>query len=159
MANKDLGTKQLCPSCEVKFYDLNKRPAICPKCGATFDPEDDAVKAKAKAAAKAPAKKAKDPEDEEDTGADGETSTDEDEEEDPEAAKELGGDVDEVVLEGDDTADEDDNVGPGKVPAGFSEEGADDDETDDDAAILDESGVELPETDDDIEDTSDKDET
>ena len=33
-----LGTKQVCPSCESRFYDLNKRPAVCPKCGADFDP-------------------------------------------------------------------------------------------------------------------------
>ncbi|HEY1560046.1 MAG TPA: TIGR02300 family protein [Caulobacteraceae bacterium] len=40
MANPDLGAKQICPTCSSKFYDLNRRPAHCPKCGAEFDPEE-----------------------------------------------------------------------------------------------------------------------
>lgn len=43
MANPELGTKQICPNCQAKFYDLNKRPAHCPKCGTDFDP-DEAVR-------------------------------------------------------------------------------------------------------------------
>ena len=43
MANPELGTKQICPNCQAKFYDLNKRPAHCPKCETEFDP-DEAVK-------------------------------------------------------------------------------------------------------------------
>ena len=38
MSKADLGEKQTCPECEAKFYDLKKNPAICPKCGHTFDP-------------------------------------------------------------------------------------------------------------------------
>ena len=40
MANPELGAKQICPSCQAKFYDLNRRPATCPKCGTAFDPEE-----------------------------------------------------------------------------------------------------------------------
>ena len=40
MANPELGAKQVCPSCASKFYDLNRRPAHCPKCGAEIDPEE-----------------------------------------------------------------------------------------------------------------------
>ena len=40
MANPELGAKQICPVCASKFYDLNRRPAHCPKCGADFDPEE-----------------------------------------------------------------------------------------------------------------------
>lgn len=40
MANPELGAKQICPSCQTKFYDLGRRPAVCPKCGASFDPEE-----------------------------------------------------------------------------------------------------------------------
>ena len=40
MANPELGAKQICPSCSTKFYDLNRRPAHCPKCGTDFDPEE-----------------------------------------------------------------------------------------------------------------------
>ena len=28
------GKKRICASCGTKFYDLNKDPIICPKCGA-----------------------------------------------------------------------------------------------------------------------------
>lgn len=40
MANPELGTKQICPNCQAKFYDLNRRPAHCPKCETDFDPEE-----------------------------------------------------------------------------------------------------------------------
>lgn len=30
----DLGMKLTCESCGARFYDLNKTPAVCPKCGA-----------------------------------------------------------------------------------------------------------------------------
>lgn len=40
MAIPELGTKQICPNCQSKFYDLGKRPAHCPKCGTDFDPEE-----------------------------------------------------------------------------------------------------------------------
>ena len=33
MAKPELGTKRVCVSCGAKFYDLQKNPAICPKCG------------------------------------------------------------------------------------------------------------------------------
>ena len=38
MASKDLGTKLSCQKCEAKFYDLNKKTPICPKCGAEYVP-------------------------------------------------------------------------------------------------------------------------
>ena len=37
MANPELGTKRLCASCGAKFYDLNKDPIHCPKCGAAYE--------------------------------------------------------------------------------------------------------------------------
>ena len=40
MAKPELGAKQICPTCSSKFYDLGRRPAHCPKCGAEFDPEE-----------------------------------------------------------------------------------------------------------------------
>ena len=39
MIDKSLGTKRLCPACHVKFYDLNRSPAKCPKCGEEFVPK------------------------------------------------------------------------------------------------------------------------
>ena len=40
MANAALGAKQICPACQTKFYDLQRRPAVCPKCATEFDPEE-----------------------------------------------------------------------------------------------------------------------
>jgi uncharacterized protein (TIGR02300 family) len=40
LANPELGAKQICPSCGAKFYDLTRRPAVCPKCQTAFDPEE-----------------------------------------------------------------------------------------------------------------------
>ena len=37
MANPELGTKRFCASCGAKFYDLNKDPIHCPKCGAVYE--------------------------------------------------------------------------------------------------------------------------
>lgn len=37
MAKPELGTKRLCASCSAKFYDLNKTPITCPKCGTIFE--------------------------------------------------------------------------------------------------------------------------
>lgn len=36
MAKPELGLKRQCMSCGAKFYDLNKDPATCPKCGTVF---------------------------------------------------------------------------------------------------------------------------
>ncbi len=37
MAKPELGTKRHCPSCGTKYYDLNRDPILCPKCGTVFD--------------------------------------------------------------------------------------------------------------------------
>ena len=39
MAHPNLGRKQSCTSCGIKFYDLKKKPVVCPACGTEFDPE------------------------------------------------------------------------------------------------------------------------
>ena len=36
MAKPELGTKRQCQNCGSKFYDLQKDPIICPKCGTVF---------------------------------------------------------------------------------------------------------------------------
>ena len=33
MAKAELGMKLTCESCGARFYDLNKMPGLCPKCG------------------------------------------------------------------------------------------------------------------------------
>lgn len=38
MAKPELGSKRQCQNCGAKFFDLNKDPILCPKCGTTFQP-------------------------------------------------------------------------------------------------------------------------
>ena len=44
------GLKRTCQSCGVRFYDLEKDPIVCPKCGTEFDPEVVSRTKRAKAA-------------------------------------------------------------------------------------------------------------
>jgi uncharacterized protein (TIGR02300 family) len=37
MTKPELGTKRLCANCSARYYDLNKTPITCPKCGAPFE--------------------------------------------------------------------------------------------------------------------------
>jgi uncharacterized protein (TIGR02300 family) len=36
VAKVELGAKRQCQNCGAKFFDLNKDPIICPKCGTVF---------------------------------------------------------------------------------------------------------------------------
>ena len=36
MPKVEWGKKVVCSNCEAKFYDLNRKPAICPKCGTEY---------------------------------------------------------------------------------------------------------------------------
>jgi uncharacterized protein (TIGR02300 family) len=46
LARPELGEKRLCPSCAAKYYDLNRDPILCPKCGVTFELVETTAKAK-----------------------------------------------------------------------------------------------------------------
>jgi uncharacterized protein (TIGR02300 family) len=48
----ELGTKRVCPNCGTKYYDLHKRPILCPKCGTVF--EVVATRSRSAAPVKAP---------------------------------------------------------------------------------------------------------
>ena len=37
MPKAEWGLKKYCPSCEKKFYDLNRKPPVCPMCGAEIE--------------------------------------------------------------------------------------------------------------------------
>ena len=39
MARAELGTKRVCGECGAKYYDLNRDPITCPKCGTIFEVE------------------------------------------------------------------------------------------------------------------------
>ncbi len=34
MKRSERGRKHVCPECECKYYDLAKKVAVCPRCGA-----------------------------------------------------------------------------------------------------------------------------
>jgi uncharacterized protein (TIGR02300 family) len=36
VAKSELGAKRQCQNCAAKFFDLNRDPIICPKCGTMF---------------------------------------------------------------------------------------------------------------------------
>lgn len=36
MAKPELGAKRQCQNCGAKFFDLNRDPIVCPKCGTIF---------------------------------------------------------------------------------------------------------------------------
>ncbi|WP_292072169.1 TIGR02300 family protein [Brevundimonas sp. UBA7534] len=124
MANPELGAKQVCPNCQAKFYDLNRRPAHCPKCGTDFDPEE-ALKLRGRRVRPGyPA----DDEDTEDQVKDKAADSDEDEEEDV-RAPEIDEEGHEPIL----TPDDDDDSSDNNDDAGMnSSDGDDDDVLDDD---------------------------
>ncbi len=37
MAKPELGTKRVCLECSAKYFDLNRDPIVCPKCGTIFE--------------------------------------------------------------------------------------------------------------------------
>jgi uncharacterized protein (TIGR02300 family) len=43
MGKLELGTKCTCTGCGQRFYDLNRSPGVCPKCGVEQPPEKPRV--------------------------------------------------------------------------------------------------------------------
>jgi uncharacterized protein (TIGR02300 family) len=149
MANPELGAKQVCPNCQAKFYDLNRRPAHCPKCEADFDPEDVVKSRRIRARSIAP--EAETDEDAEDQVA-AKAEADEDEEEEEVVAAPLDEVVadDAVIVTEDDEEEADPAKGPGDdVDLGVGEEEVLDDEDDDTVPFIDD------EEDDDLDDEID----
>jgi uncharacterized protein (TIGR02300 family) len=49
MPKPEFGKKVVCNNCEAKFYDLNRKPAICPHCGTEYqEPSSELVTTTAK---------------------------------------------------------------------------------------------------------------
>ena len=49
MPKPEFGKKVVCNNCEAKFYDLNRKPAICPHCGTKYiDPSNEVIATTAK---------------------------------------------------------------------------------------------------------------
>ncbi len=106
MANPELGAKQICPTCSTKFYDLGRRPAACPKCGAEFDPEEALRNRRVRVRAIVP-----DDEGEQETVV-AATDVEDGFEAEPDEAPELDAVVDEPPLLSDDDVDEPDSATP-----------------------------------------------
>ena len=125
MAAPELGAKQLCPNCQAKFYDLNKRPAHCPKCATEFDP-DEALKSRRVVRGRAAPNYEEDAEDKV-----VEKDVDEDEEDAEEATPEIDEAVEAEPLETDDEVEPGE---PAPAPGGddlgvdFEEEAAEEDD-------------------------------
>jgi uncharacterized protein (TIGR02300 family) len=104
VAKPELGTKRLCTSCGAKYYDLNRDPITCPKCGTVFE---IVMTSRAAKAAKA-AEKAEDDEDDEDDVTAPEIVTLEEADAEAEGADDDVPDIDgdDVDLEDDDDADD-----------------------------------------------------
>ena len=49
MAKPELGAKRQCQNCGAKFFDMNKDPIVCPKCGTIFQGAARVERAAAKA--------------------------------------------------------------------------------------------------------------
>lgn len=140
MANPELGAKQICPNCSSKFYDLGRRPAVCPKCASEFDPEEAMRNRRVRVRAVAP-------EEAEDENAVKTNQLVEDgfEAEPEEDAPELDAVVDEPPLIVDEDSEESD---PGQAPSADSL-GVDFSEDDELAGADDDDGVPFIEDDDD----------
>tara|TARA_E500000331_G_scaffold227275_1_gene217543 strand:- start:230 stop:598 length:369 start_codon:yes stop_codon:yes gene_type:complete len=49
MPKPEFGKKVICNNCEAKFYDLNRKPAVCPHCGIEYvDPSNEIISTTAK---------------------------------------------------------------------------------------------------------------
>jgi uncharacterized protein (TIGR02300 family) len=96
VAKPELGAKRQCQSCGTKFYDLNKNPIACPKCGAIYQ-----VAALTRTAARAA-----DEEEESEVEQENADTVSLEEVEETEAAAESLDVEDEVEIEGDDAEDD-----------------------------------------------------
>jgi uncharacterized protein (TIGR02300 family) len=125
LANPELGTKQICPNCQAKFYDLGKRPAHCPKCATEFDPDEAVRNRRVRARTIVP-----EAEEVEDQVVAKESDEEEDEEEEV-VTPELDEVVDEPPIS---TDDDDETVEPAPVSEDLGEF-TDEEEVEDDADV------------------------
>ena len=141
LANPELGAKQICPTCSTKFYDLGRRPAVCPKCGAQFDPEEAMRNRRVRARAL--------PEEETEEEKPVAAAAEEDGfEAEPDEAPELDAVVDDPPLIADDDTEEGD---PAVAPPGeglgvdFAEEDDLEDADDDEVPFIEDEDDDFPE--------------
>ncbi|WP_372781748.1 TIGR02300 family protein [Phenylobacterium sp.] len=129
MANPELGSKQVCPNCQAKFYDLTKRPAHCPKCDTEFDPDEAVRNRRTRARAVVPEPEAEEERDDQ-VAADAEAEEEEEEEEEV-VTPELDEVIDDPVL----AADDDEDAEPAPAVSEDLGEFTDEEEVEDDADV------------------------
>jgi uncharacterized protein (TIGR02300 family) len=128
LANPELGTKQICPNCQAKFYDLGKRPAHCPKCHSEFDPDEAVRNRRVRARAVTPDTEA-------DEEAEDQVRGDEAENEEEEEEDAVTPELDEVVDEPPLSTDDEDVADPAAPVSEDLGEFTDDEEVEDDADV------------------------
>ncbi len=130
MPKIDVGEKQTCPQCGAKFYDLTRRPAVCPKCAFTFDPGDEVFRTRRVKATRAGAY---DPAtDDEEAPENEEAAAPDDEEVEAAELEEVADDAPEGTLIDDDddtVAGEEEDLGEGFSEADVEVEDAEDDDS------------------------------
>jgi uncharacterized protein (TIGR02300 family) len=114
LANPELGSKQVCPNCQAKFYDLTRRPAHCPKCDTEFDPDEAVRNRRVRARSAAPEPEAEDEDEEEEV-----------------VTPELDEVIDDPVL----AADDDEDAEPAPAVSEDLGEFTDEEEVEDDADV------------------------
>ena len=138
MADPALGTKQVCPNCTAKFYDLNKHPAHCPRCDTEFDQEEVVRTRRSRVRSTAPDYEDTDEESEDQVK--GKTGGEDDEDEEPET---ITPEIDEVVTDDALLIDEDEDLDPAD-PARVGAPGENVDMDIEDADLGDDDGDDVP---------------
>ena len=133
VANPELGAKQICPNCQAKFYDLNRRPAHCPKCDTEFEAEEAIRLRRGRARPGVVEDDQTDEDEETDDQVKSKPKTSADDDEDEEEAEPATPEIDEAANEipaGDDDDDDDgaDKAAPGMGDADDDEEVSDDED-------------------------------
>ncbi|WP_417768022.1 TIGR02300 family protein [Stappia sp.] len=105
VAKPELGTKRLCGGCGAKYYDLNRDPITCPKCGTVFV-LSQAMRVKAAAKAAAVEEDEDDDVEAEDDGAELVSLEEADAETEGDAAVSVDADDDEEDIDDDDSVDD-----------------------------------------------------
>lgn len=107
MAQPELGSKRVCVSCGARFYDLQKEPAVCPKCGAEQPAEVPRLKRTGEIVPESP--KPATPKDEQDVDTDIDTDDDDDADDVMEDTSDLDDDADDISSDIDVPSDNDDH--------------------------------------------------
>jgi uncharacterized protein (TIGR02300 family) len=105
VAKPEWGAKRICHNCGARYYDLQRDPIICPKCGTEYDPEAFLKSRRSRSIiVDEPVEKVRAVKDDDSDALD-ETETEEEAGEDEEVAEEVEvideGDLDEALVEED----------------------------------------------------------